>query len=98
MKRDNRRLMNSTGLYECEICDENHILEQHHIRGRNIRNADSPSNLANICANCHNKVHRGKIIIENRLNSTSGFILFWHYSNEDSFTGNDAKPYLINSI
>ncbi len=95
MNRRSRRILNKTGFCECEICKEPNILEQHHIRGRQIKNANHPSNLANICANCHNKVHHGHIIIENRLMTTAGYELIWHYDGEDSFTGNDAKPHII---
>lgn len=95
MKRKQRRQINRTGIFECEVCKEPNILQQHHIRGRDIPNANKPYNLANICSNCHNKVHHGLIIIEDRIMTTNGLELIWHYPEEESLTGNDAKPHLI---
>lgn len=95
MKRINRRKLNSTGLEKCEVCGEEGILEQHHIRGRNIPNANHPSNLANICPNCHTKVHNGITILECHLMTTNGYELIWHHYKEPSLTGDDAKPWII---
>lgn len=93
MKRTVRRKLNASGTCRCEICNNKNVLVEHHIRGRNIPNPNSPSNLANICSNCHRLVHTGNIIIENRLRSTSGFQLLWHTKDDPSFTGNDAEVY-----
>lgn len=95
MKRTIRRKLNNTGLEKCEICGEETILEQHHIRGRNIYNPHNFNNLANICPNCHTKVHNGIIIIEDKMMTTEGLQLIWHHYKEPSLTGNDAKPWLI---
>jgi CRISPR/Cas system-associated protein Cas10 (large subunit of type III CRISPR-Cas system) len=95
MKRTHRRKLNSTGLEKCEICETQTILVQHHIRGRDIPNANHSSNLANICPNCHSMVHNGIIIIEDRLMTTDGKKLIWHHYKEPSLTGNDAKPWLF---
>lgn len=95
MKRKTKRFLNKTGTCKCEICNEENILEQHHIRGRDINKPNHPSNLANICSNCHTKVHHGIIIIEDRLLTTNGYELIWHHYKDDSLTGNDAKPHLI---
>ena len=95
MNRRQRRRLNKSGYCECEICGEANILQQHHIRGRNIPNANHHSNLANICSNCHTKVHHGIIVIENRVFTTDGYVLIWHHYKDESFTGNDAKPWLI---
>ena len=78
MKRKNRRIMNRSGKMPCEICGECTLLEQHHIKGRKIDNPHHPSNIANICPNCHTKVHANIIIIEKRVMTTSGYILIWH--------------------
>lgn len=95
MKRKLQRVINKSGMEKCEICGEVHILVQHHIRGRNIPNPNSKSNLCNICSNCHLKVHSGLIIIEDRLLTTDGYDLIWHYKNEESITGNDANVHLF---
>ena len=90
MKRKSRRILNYSGVSECEICSEQAILVQHHIRGRKIANADHYSNIANICSNCHTKVHHGIIIVENRCATTTGYMLIWHHYKDSSVTGNDA--------
>lgn len=95
MKRSIRRKINSTGESNCEICGKKTFLQQHHIRGRKIINANHPCNLANICSNCHADVHHGIIVIEDRLLTTEGYKLIWHHWKDDSFTGNDAKPWLL---
>lgn len=93
MYRKLRRKLNATGLYPCEICKELNILVQHHIQGRNIKTPNKSSNLANICSNCHLKIHKGEIIVEKRVMTTLGEILLWHTSKESSITGEDAHPH-----
>jgi predicted HNH restriction endonuclease len=93
MKRSIRKKLNASGNCKCEVCDKDNVLVEHHIRGRDIPNANTPSNLANVCSNCHRLIHTGNIIIENRLRTTNGFLLLWHYKKDPSFTGNDAKVY-----
>jgi len=94
MHRKLRRQLNATGKFFCEICNEQTFLVQHHIQGRNINNPNRHNNLANICSNCHLKVHRGEIILEKRAMTTLGEILLWHENKEDSITGEDAQPYV----
>ena len=95
MKRSSRRKLNSAGITNCEICNQPNYLVQHHIRGRDIPDPHHFSNLANICANCHNKVHWGDIIIENRVMTTNGYVVIWHHKSDQSITGNDASVYLL---
>lgn len=95
VNRKLRRQLNSTGDYPCEICHEQTFLVQHHIQGRNIRKPNHHSNLANICSNCHLKIHRGEIIIEKRVMTTVGEVLLWHDNKDSSFTGEDAQPYVF---
>jgi hypothetical protein len=91
--RKTRRKLNATGKFPCEICQEFNFLVQHHIKGRAIKNPNKHNNLANICSNCHLKIHKGEIIIEKRAMTTSGEILLWHKANEASITGEDSHPY-----
>ena len=77
----------------CEICGSDEILVQHHIRGRNTASANHPSNVANICSNCHTKVHHGIVVVENRHATTNGYVLVWHYYKDASITGNDANVF-----
>ena len=95
MKTKTRKIKNRSGKFPCDICTNPEFLETHHIEGRNIPNSDHQSNLADICANCHTKVHRGLIVIEKWTYTTNGVELLWHNSDEESFTGEIAKPYLI---
>lgn len=87
--------MNRSGSLVCPICKEKHILVEHHINGREILNANQPFNIANICSNCHNEVHHGKIVIEGWFSTSNGRELLWHYSNELSLSGQDSKPHII---
>lgn len=93
MYRKNRRVLNASGRSPCEVCNEEHFLVQHHIEGRKVNRANNPNNLANICSNCHLKVHRAEIIIEKKVMSTSGYILLWHYKHDQSISGEDSKPF-----
>jgi hypothetical protein len=95
VNRKLRRKLNATGSYPCEICQELNFLVQHHIHGRNIKTPHKHHNLANICSNCHLKVHKGEIVIEKRVMTTSGETLLWHTPDVPSITGEDATPYRI---
>lgn len=95
MSNKAKKQRNASGKEKCDICHNVEFLEGHHIRGRKIKNCDSPFNIANICPNCHFKVHLGEIILENWISSTYGIILLWHKKGEDSITGDDATPHII---
>lgn len=95
MSIKDRKKINSTGKCSCDICNNQEILEDHHINGRKIANYNSKSNRCNICPNCHTKVHMGVIIIEGWMMTSEGLKLFWHESGKESFSGCDSKPYLI---
>jgi hypothetical protein len=90
-----RKILNKSGKKPCDICRDAQILEEHHIEGRDIPNFNHPSNLANICSNCHTKVHHGQIIIEKWVQTTKGKELLWHSVNKNSFSGCDSKPHII---
>ena len=93
MYRKLRRKLNSSGKQTCEICKEQNFLVQHHIQGRDVKNPNKHYNLANICNNCHFKVHRGDIIIEKRVMTTMGEVLLWHFHTDPSITGEDSHPH-----
>lgn len=95
MYRKNRRVLNSSGTSSCEICKEQTFLVQHHILGRKIPKPNKPSNLANICSNCHLKVHKADIIIEKRVMTNEGYVLLWHNKTDPSISGEEAKPYIF---
>jgi hypothetical protein len=93
--KESIKQLKSSGISRCEICKNPNILITHHINGREIPNANHSSNLANICANCHNEIHYGRIIVEKWVMSTGGPILFWHKKGETSITGEDSTPNLL---
>jgi hypothetical protein len=94
VNRKQRRSLNSTGELRCEVCLEYNFLVQHHINGRSIDRANEHHNLANICSNCHVKIHKGEIILEKRVLTTKGYILMWHKKQEESVTGDDSEVYV----
>ena len=93
--KKSRKRRNKSGRSTCDICREVQPLETHHINGRKIPDAEKSWNLADLCPNCHTKVHLGQIIIERWLRTTSGLELFWHQKDEENFSGEQAKPYII---
>lgn len=95
MSRQAKKKSNASGKSKCDVCEDLEFLEEHHIRGRKIKNANLPFNLANICPNCHFKIHLGEYIIEDWVKSSNGRILLWHTKDEDSITGDDAIPHII---
>lgn len=86
--------MNNKGILPCEVCSETNFLVQHHIKGRHITRPNDHNNLANVCSNCHLKIHKGEIVIEKRVMTTAGYKLMWHKSTESSVTGSDSETYL----
>ena len=95
MRKTTRKAINKSGKQECPICENPEVLVEHHIEGRDIPNPNHYSNLLNICPNCHAKIHLGRIVIEGWFQTTSGLELFWHHSDEKSFSGIDAKSYIV---
>lgn len=91
-----RKAKNASGNAHCDICNRKSFLETHHIRGRKIPNPNHPSNLVDICFQCHGEIHYGKIILEKWVNSTHGRTLLWHYAEEDSITNDDAAVHQFN--
>jgi len=90
-----RKVINSSGKACCDLCDDVNFLEEHHIEGRNIPNPNHSSNVCNLCPNCHDKIHRGVLVIERWMTTTNGRKLIWHSKEETSISGQDAKPYII---
>jgi len=93
--KDRRKKINRSGSKCCDICHAKELLIEHHINGRDIKNPNHPSNLANICPNCHYKLHHGKIIIEGWTQTSLDKELFWHSVDENSFTGKESKTHVI---
>lgn len=87
--------MNASGNCRCDICGEKSFLDEHHISGRKIENYDEAFNVANICPNCHRKVHKNSIIIEKWAMTSSGKKLLWHINGGESISGENSTPHLI---
>ena len=92
MSRRNRRKIQRSGNQPCEICGLETPLQEHHIRGRDIENANKQFNLVALCPTCHDRVHCGLIIIEGWFMTTSGNKLIYHQKGENSITGNKISP------
>ena len=90
-----QKKINRSGKATCPICNNHEILSEHHLEGRDIPQPNHPSNIANLCSNCHRKIHEGIIIIEGWFNTTNGLELLWHSKKEESFTGKKTTPYII---
>ena len=93
--KKSRREANISGRMPCEICERKTFLHTHHIEGRDIPNADNPSNLVDICPTCHNETHMGYIVLEGWFTTTGGKELIWHTKEDDSMSGTDIIPYII---
>jgi hypothetical protein len=95
ISRKIRKKLNRSNTYPCDVCHNTEILVEHHIEGREINNPNHPSNLTNICGNCHNRIHNGIIIIEGWFGTSNGKELLWHHYKSESFSGKAAKTHLI---
>lgn len=95
MKIETIKNRNRSGKGYCDICKNQEILQVHHINGRDVPNPNHPSNLCNICPNCHSRTHYGFIIIERWIRSTNGLKLLWHKKEETGLTGEDSKPPIL---
>ena len=94
--KKNAKKYATSGKKPCEICGLTGIpLEEHHIRGRSIKNYNDAFNRCYICPNCHSSVHYDMIIIEGWFTSTGGRKLAWHKKDEESMSGDDAKVHLF---
>ena len=72
---------------KCEVCGCTSVdaLNIHHIIPRaDPKSHNNNSNLAIICANCHNEVHAGNIILLGVYQSTGGRILMWHKKEDEA--------------
>lgn len=92
MIKEARKSLNRSGIEKCQCCEEPNILIEHHINGRNIPDFDKFWNLCYICANCHNKVHFGLILIEGWFMTTNGLQLIWRHVQDKPITGSVTTP------
>lgn len=71
----------------CQICNNEQAFHEHRIISGAYGGKYTKNNVAHICANCHEKVHRGLIIIEGIFMTTAGYQLLWHNKGAASITG-----------
>lgn len=90
-----RKKRNRSGKAVCPICKQAEFLVEHHFEGRDVLGWNRASNKADICDNCHRRVHEGVIVIEGWFMTSDGVQLIWHKKGEESFTGQEKVPYLI---
>lgn len=94
MSLRSKRQAARSGTEYCPICDNQRLLVEHHIHGRNIPSKNRSWNRCWICAACHDEVHSGKIVVENWVSTSSGKKLWWRLASETEITVNGAKPKL----
>jgi uncharacterized protein YlaI len=92
MSKKNVRKWKRSGTEECDICEEETPLVEHHIHGREVRDAEKPWNKTWICPNCHDKVHLGHIIIEGWFLTSKGMELIWRKSGDSEQVSEGASP------
>ena len=78
----------------CEICKEVNYLEKHHIQSKCFEGSDNNFNICYICSNCHEKVHRGDIIIEGKFLTLKGYKVIYRNYNELAITDRISKVFV----
>ena len=75
-KKAYRKFIRS-GERPCDICKRITLLVTHHIKGREVWDANKEYNLAHICPNCHDKVHMNLIThLQWQMTSDGRILLF----------------------
>ncbi len=66
------QLIRARDNYTCQICgakttkNKKVELEVHHIRPKSMGGTDDETNLVTLCKSCHDKVHKGKLVINDQ--------------------------------
>jgi len=83
------RLARRSGKYPCTVCQCLAKLEEHHIHGRRIVDAEKDFNLVSLCSNCHSEVHSKDplLFIDGWCMSSQGRTLLWHCKGECALPG-----------
>ena len=72
------RKYNRSGFAICPICGRQAKLQLHHIKGRDIPQANFKHNLVWLCATCHDEETAGELIIIGWRMTTDGRVLEWY--------------------
>jgi len=81
-----------SGIAECPISGYRGPLVEHHINGRDIKDAESEWNKVWVAPNVHDMIHRGEIIVEGWFMTTDGRMLVWRRREEAGITGAVSTP------
>jgi len=87
---NSERKSKRSGSLSCAVCGVVAPLVEHHVNGRNFKDANKPWNRCWICATCHDKIHMkdSEIILEGWFSTTGGGrMMIWHKKGEPSVTG-----------
>ena len=101
MSKKNLQKYKRSGRMACQICGAKESLDLHHMRGRDVPDANKDYNTCYLCVSCHRQCHTESregyriIVIEGWFNTTEGRELLWRYGNEDSITGQECVPPLL---
>jgi hypothetical protein len=94
-KKSKHRAM-ASGAGKCPIDAEyTGPLVRHHINGRKVKDWDADWNIAYVSPNTHQLIHEGQLIIEGWFMTSDGRELIWHWKNQESITGKNAIPHII---
>ena len=91
IRQKTRKKMNRSGKSICPICKNEEFLEEHHLEGRDKDYSNKTFNKANICSNCHTRIHELDIVVEGWFMTSEGLQLLWHKQGDDSFTGKEIR-------
>lgn len=80
----------------CDCCQQEVThTDKHHLTSKSLGGTNDKHNIANICPNCHRKVHGGMVILEGWFLTSNGFQLIWHNNTDDSITNNKPECYIM---
>ena len=58
----------------CGIGASNDMLETHHIKPRHLNGSDDPTNLIDICSNCHSATHKLAFVLKRDSKTAASFL------------------------
>lgn len=83
MSKKNKRKAMRSGAMNCPVCGQKRRLVEHHIHGRDVPRWNQPWNVAWLCANCHDDVHSGDVILEGWVATTAGTELSFYRKGDE---------------
>jgi hypothetical protein len=92
MTKKARRKAARAGTAPCAVCGRSRALVEHHIRGREGKDAGAAWNLAWVCPDCHDDIHRGDVLLEGWFGTSGGRRLHWHRRGDPDVAGPGIEP------